>query len=226
MAGCAREAARDDAARTAETAGVIRLLDVASVIDDQWRHFAIRGKTEYRVTRVDGRLAIAARGRDTASGLMRRVDIDPHACRTLRWRWRVETAQRSADLHARKKEDVAASLFVLFGDPGFAADPDRVPTLRYVWTGGPAAAGAIIDSPYLPGVVRSIVVRNASDTLGRWSVERRDLYKDFHAAFGRTPKSHIHAIALFTDNDQTHEPVMAYYASAEVECGVSSDVRR
>ena len=219
LGGCARDTTRDTAAPAQETAGVIRLLDVAMMVDHQWRHFAIRGKTDYRITQVDGRLAVAARGRYTASGLMRRVDIDPLACRALRWRWRVDAAQRTADLGAKAKEDVAASLFVLFGDPGFAADPDPVPTLRYVWTGGPARPGAIVDSPYLPGVVRSIVVRTRKDTLGAWTVERRDLYRDFQAAFGRAPTSRIRAIALFTDNDQTREPAMAYYASAEVACG-------
>ncbi|MEE8302032.1 MAG: hypothetical protein V3S24_06295 [Candidatus Tectomicrobia bacterium] len=32
------------------------------------------------------------------------------------------------------------------------------------------------------------------------------------------PKDHIQAIALFTDNDQTKQPVQAYYGWARVVC--------
>ena len=50
-------------------------------------------------------------------------------------------------------------------------------------------------------------------------VYRKSKYlKDFERAFGYTPKEAIEAIALFTDNDQTKEPVLAYYEWGRLEC--------
>ncbi len=41
---------------------------------------------------------------------------------------------------------------------------------------------------------------------------------DFLSAFGDSPTERIHAIVLFTDNDQTQQPVEAYYGWARVIC--------
>ena len=40
---------------------------------------------------------------------------------------------------------------------------------------------------------------------------------DFRRAFGRDPESPVRAVAIFTDNDQTAEPVTAYYE--RISCG-------
>jgi len=178
----------------------------------------LRGGTDYRIVTTDGRLAIRATGHRSASALIRRVRIDPARCPRLAWSWRADSLQRSADLRHRSADDVAASLFVLSGDPGFLADPDPVPTLRYVWTNERVPAGSVVDSPYMPGVVRSLVVRSGEAQLGRWLVERRDLARDFERAFGRRLDAEVGALALFTDNDQTGEPVISYYEWVGAEC--------
>jgi hypothetical protein len=36
---------------------------------------------------------------------------------------------------------------------------------------------------------------------------------DFRLAFGREPPENVEVIAFFTDNDQTGEPVEAYYGA-------------
>jgi hypothetical protein len=110
-------------------------------------------------------------------------------------------------------------LVFLFGDPGFFSNPEPVPTLRYVWTNKEILNEDAIDNPYFPGVVRSIIVRRGKAAKNEWMFERRNLLNDFKAAFGYLPKDRIHAFALFTDNDQTQQPVTAYYGWARVICG-------
>jgi hypothetical protein len=61
--------------------------------------------------------------------------------------------------------------------------------------------------------VRDIVLRSGEDRLGEWLRERRNVVEDFRRAFGRDPPPVAEAIALFTDNDQTGEPVEAYYGA-------------
>jgi len=194
------------------------LFSAAHAIQDQWRHVPMRGTTDYRIAVKDGRVAIQAIGRNSASALMRRVSVDPSRCPVIEWSWYVARIQKNADIRIKDREDVAASIFLLFGDPGFLSNPQPVPTLRYVWTNGTVPVETVVDNPYLQGVVRSIVVESGTDRMGRWVTERRDVLADFRRAFGREPSEGIHVIALFTDNDQTEEPVEAYYGRAHMEC--------
>ena len=197
---------------------VSHLFDATTAIQDRWTHLPLRGSTEYRITTREGRTAIRAIGKRSASGLIRRVDVDPQRCRNVEWSWAVTRLQPGADLREKKREDVAASIFLLFGDPGFLFDPQPVPTLRYVWTNEKVPVDTVIDNPYLPGTVRSIVIRSGADGMGNWIVERRDISSDFRRAFNRDPEAPVQAIVLFTDNDQTGEPVEAYYGFAKALC--------
>ena len=194
------------------------LFEAANAIQDQWQHLLLRGETDYRLAFKDGRISIRAEGRNSASGLIRRIAIDTVKCPIMEWSWAVTQMQPSADLRVKNREDVAASVFLLFGDPGFPFDLKAVPTLRYVWTNENVPAEAIVDNPYLPGTVQSIVIESGTDRIGTWVTERRNVVEDYTLAFGSEPKDGIRAIALFTDNDQTKEPVEAYYGSGHMVC--------
>ena len=203
------------------------LFQAETTIQDEWFHMRMRGQTDYHLTIFQETLAIRARGRDSASGLIRSVDVDLQSCPELEWAWAATQVQRSVDLREKEGEDVAASLFLLFGDPGLYSDPDPVPTLRYVWTTDHVERDEVIDNPYLPGIVKSIAVRvtrtaatpgPSASGLAGWQVERRDVLADFRRAFGSAPEQGLSAIAIFSDNDQTGEPVEAYYGWARMHC--------
>ena len=197
------------------------LFDPARAIQQGWIEMPLVGHTDYRIASSQDRLSIRAEGQRSASGLVLPVDFDAELCPYLEWEWRVEVLQESASLFDKNLEDVAASIFVMFGDPGSFAAPRAVPTLRYVWTTGRVQEETIVDSPYLPGVVRSIVVQGGIVSPLAWEREKRDLVADFQAAFGKLPPDRVQAIALFTDNDQTQEPVVAHYGPARLLCAAS-----
>ncbi|WP_282607446.1 DUF3047 domain-containing protein [Pelagibius sp. Alg239-R121] len=200
------------------------LFQAATSIQDDWFHMRMRGQTDYQLTIFDEAVAIRARGQESASGLIRAVDIDPVACPEIEWAWAATKIQQSVNLHDKQSDDVAASLFLLFGDPGLYSDPDPVPTLRYVWTTDHVQPDEVIDNPYLSGVVKSIAVRVTSPAGDQasppaaWVVEHRNILEDFTRAFGHPPAEGLQAFALFSDNDQTSEPVEAYYGWARVNC--------
>jgi hypothetical protein len=77
---------------------------------------------------------------------------------------------------------------------------------------------SVIDSPYMPGTVRSLVVRSGLDSAPQWITHKRHVGRDFRTAFGYAPPGPVRAIAIFTDNDQTGEDVEAYYEWARVLC--------
>ncbi|MFT5657447.1 MAG: hypothetical protein ACI9KN_000720 [Gammaproteobacteria bacterium] len=196
----------------------IAVLDVSSIIQDQWEELQFKGSTEYRIVSSGAKPVIWASGRKSASGLIRFIELDASQCPTIEWSWRVDQLQADADLHHRSSEDVAASIYLLFGDPGLLSNPDLVPTLRYVWTNSKASENSVIHSPYLPNIVRSVIVRAGPAKPGRWLSESRNIAEDYQLAFGSAPPDKIQAVVLFTDNDQTEQPVESGYAWIRVTC--------
>lgn len=194
------------------------VLDVPSYIHQNWKHMPIRGRTDYRFAYIDETLAIQARGAGGASGLIRRITTSHRDCQHLTWTWRVDQVQQLARLSDKNRDDVAASIFILFGDPGFLTNPERVPTIRYVWTSKAHSVGDVISNPYFPRAVQNIVLRTGTENLSNWIEERRNFVEDFKRVFGYDLENEIGAIAIFTDNDQTKEPVLSYYKKIDLEC--------
>ena len=196
------------------------LFDPARAIQQGWTETTLTPdadgqRTDYRIGSYQDRLSIRAEGQRSASGLLLPVDFDADACPYLEWDWRVERLQAGASLFERDRDDVAASILVVFGEPGVAA---AAPTLRYVWTTERVPEETIIDSPSQPGILRSIVVQGGIESPLAWESEKRDLVADYQAAFGRLARDRVRTVALFTDNDNTQEPVIAHYGAARLLC--------
>ena len=202
-----------------ETGASQLLFDPENPVQD-WLHQRFPRQerdTEYRVVSHEGKISIRAVGTHSASALYRRIDVDPKECPFLEWEWRVEILQEGANLHKKETDDVAASVSLIFGDPGFLSSLIFKPTIRYVWTNNGAKVNEVIKNPYL-GIVRNIVVRSGTAKTGVWMKERRNLIDDFRRAFGEHPTEGVERLVLFTDNDNTKEPVEAYYGKIFSMC--------
>jgi hypothetical protein len=187
----------------------IVLLDPAAPVDQVWSEAAFGSKTEYSRVEISGVAAIRAVGQNSASGLHREVRYRPEEHPWLEWSWRVDKLQQQADIRDVKREDFGAAIFVIFGRPSLFHR--NVPTLSYVWTNARVDAGDVVVNPHHRGTSRSIVLRAGGERLGRWQRERRNVLEDYRRAFGADPPETVEMIALWTDNDQTGDPVEAYY---------------
>lgn len=197
----------------------ITIFDPARSFEEHWEAILLSDEeTAYELAFAGDRLALHAVAEDSASGLIQKIRIDPEECPTIEWWWRVDRVHEHADLHEKSGDDVAASIFLLFGNPEAGLGLRRVPTVRYVWTNGNSELNKIVDNPYLPGTVRNIVVQNDPNRVGRWERVRRDIVADFRASFDREPDDVIEAVALLTDSDQTHERVEAWYGGVRALC--------
>ncbi|MBS1270548.1 MAG: hypothetical protein MAG794_01505 [Gammaproteobacteria bacterium] len=201
------------------------IFDPAVGTVEQWEHHVLRkGRTQYQIADTPHGRLLKAQGHHSASLLLRVFDppILRH-CRRLSWSWWVDRLQASADISDKQLHDVGASVFVIFGDPGIFRER-RVPTLQYVWTNHGAALHEVITGPYHERYLRTIVIRRGRNERDGPVLETRDVIGDFKRAFGRLPESGIHALALFTDNDDTGEPVVSYYGRIEFQCRLSSNI--
>ena len=197
---------------------LVILLDPELELGEDWENRRLRrGNTSYE--RVDTALGntIRATGNRSASVLVRLFEPIALNCNELRWSWYVQRPQPSSELHTKGKDDVAASVFILFGDPGMFQDIP-VPTLRYVWANDRHQSGEVIIGPYHKKYVRTIVARTGSPAGKKLVMEQANLSKDYLNAFGEAPKDGIHGVAIFTDNDDTNEPIVAHYGKIELLC--------
>ena len=197
------------------------LLNPELELNEDWEHKRLR-RSDTTYERVQSALGqtIKATGNKSASILYRFFEPTTPECNRLRWSWFVAKPQSGADLHVKGRDDVAASIFVLFGDPGMFRDK-LVPALKYVWTNEQHRVGEVIVGPYRKKYVRTLIVRTGSPTDQRLVIEQVNLWEDYLRAFGETPPNGIFGIAIFTDNDDTQEAIVAHYGRIELLCDAS-----
>lgn len=196
-------------ATAAQPNGEIVLLDPIRSIDELWSRGGWRRQTEYSRAETGGVPAIRAVGRNSGSALHRELRYRPADYPWLEWSWRVEKLQESADIRDAKREDFGAALSLIFGRPSLLRR--NVPTLSYVWTNAKVQVGDVVASPHHQGTTQSIVLQAGAEKLGQWVGERRNVVEDYRRAFGADPPDYVEVIALWTDNDQTGDPVETYY---------------
>jgi hypothetical protein len=193
-----------------------------------WLGWGLRSgkrRTDYRL--VNGAAAgtvLQADAEQAATGLYRRVRVDPGRQPVLEWSWRVEKLVAGADLRKGSREDSAARLVISFhGDPArldfedrarlrlakvFAGEPLPYAMLIYVWSNQIAVETAL-PSPQIDRI-RMVVVESGDARLGQWLTYRRNVLEDYRRAFGEDPGD-IVAVGVLTDSDNTRQSARALY---------------
>ncbi len=176
-----------------------------------WRDETFRGraKTSYQLTKDNGRMVLMAQSRHAASGVLKKVNLDPRTFRVLRWSWKVEHTLKGEDVTRKSGDDFAARVYVVFPRTFFW----QTRALNYVWA-AKLPKNAVVRSPYTGNAV--IVAAESGDgKAGTWVSEERNVYEDYRRAFGEEPPR-IGAVAVMTDTDDTRDEVTAWYGDITV----------
>jgi hypothetical protein len=185
----------------------------------------LKRDTQYQLVKdASGVTVVEAKADHSASGLQKRLNIDPIANPYLQWRWRVPTVLSTADNTRRDKEDSPARVIITFeGDKRKFDFEDRAfamkvkamtgqdlpyATLMYIW-GANAEQNEIIESAHT-GRIKMIVVEAGMARTGAWLDYERNVVEDFERAFGEKP-GRMRTIGVMTDTDNTGEKTVAYY---------------
>ncbi len=142
----------------------------------------------------------------SASGLYQPVNLRQSQPTSVTWSWRVDQIHRSADITKQNRQDFAAMVAFVFGNP--TVWNRDVPTLAYVWTSTPVPDRTVIRSSRFK-MLRFVQLHGPRDR-GKWLMEARNVMEDFEAAFGEKP-GELSYIGIFNDNDQTGEPASAAF---------------
>jgi hypothetical protein len=172
---------------------------------------------------------VHAEARAAASGMMRRLELDPRATPLLRWRWKVARPIAGGDVTRKEGDDYAARIYV-----SFRYSPERLSLaqrakyaaarllygeypphagLNYIWDAH-SPVGTVVPNPHTDRV-RMFVVESGTANAGSWLTYERDLVADYRAAFGEEAPP-IVGIALMTDSDNTGETAEAWYGDIEL----------
>jgi len=180
--------------------------------------------TQYRLVNGAAGTVLQADAEQGATGLYRRIRVDPGRQPVLEWSWRVEKLIAGADLRKASREDSAARLVISFhGDPAkldfeerarlrlakvFAGEPLPYAMLIYVWS-NQIAVETTLPSPQIDRI-RMVVVESGNARLGRWLTYRRNILEDYRRAFGEDP-GEIVAVGVLTDSDNTRQSARTLY---------------
>jgi hypothetical protein len=211
--------------------GAFSQAQVDAALPAGWQPLAfprIARQTTYQLVADDGTTVVRADAEASASGLIRRIDVDPKSHPLLAWRWKIGGVVEKADATRKDGDDYAARVYV-----AFKYDPDRVSwfnrakyaLIRLIYGEYPPHAGInyVWDSRLAPGTVlpnaytdrvRMIVLRSGDAAAGRWLAEERNVLEDYRRAFGEEPPP-VSGVAVMTDTDDTGARATAWYGDIE-----------
>jgi hypothetical protein len=195
-------------------------------LPDGWQPYTFKKipkHTAYELVEDGGVRVVRAVSDASASGLIRRISINPKQYPILRWRWKVEHLLQRSDVTRKQGDDFPARLYITF-----AYEPDKVSfgrklkyklgqklfgdvpiaALNYVWD-TKAAQGSIHKNAYTD-FARMVIIRSGPQQVGQWVEEQRNVYEDYRRAFGGEPPM-ISGVAVMTDTDDTRERATAFY---------------
>ena len=184
--------------------GELLIDDFKAGLSSGWQEKSFAGHTLYQPVLIDGRHALKAESRASASGLFFEKEIDPHKFPILTWSWKIEHVLRKGDAATKKGDDYAARVYVIF--PSFFFWKTKA--INYIWA-NKLAKGKAVASSYT-GNSAMIAVESGNKLAGTWQQERRNILDDYRNFFKEEPPD-IGAIAIMTDTDNTGESAVAYY---------------
>ncbi len=180
--------------------------------------------TDYRLVDKNGVTVMKAESDASASGLIRKMRIDPHKYPIIQWRWHATGVYEKGDVARKSGDDYPARIYI-----AFEYDPDKVgfferakfnmikmihgeypPTgaINYIWASS-APKGRVVPNAFTDRV-KMIVVESGRERTNTWVSESRNILEDYKAAFGEEPPM-IRGIAIMTDSDNTGESAVTYY---------------
>ena len=140
--------------------------------------------------------------------LGRRTNLHLEQTPILSWKWRVNKLPENASEMDDKRNDAAASIYVVF-DMGKVAFFKKVPkSIRYTWS---STLPKGHESSLFFGNQKIVVVESGVQHLGMWKTFRRNVAEDYRRLFGEEAPERPLAILILSDGNSTGSVAEAAY---------------
>ncbi|GJL67998.1 MAG: hypothetical protein NPIRA06_06330 [Nitrospirales bacterium] len=180
--------------------------------------------TQYDLVKDEQQVVVKAISRQSSSGLIREISIDPKEYPVIEWRWKVENILQKGDVAQKSGDDYPARLYITFqydsSQVGFFEKAKfetikllygqypPIGAINYIWE-SKSPIGTMVPNPYTDRVYM-FVTQSGSANLNQWVTQERNIYEDYKKAFGEDPPN-ISGVAIMTDTDNTRESAIAYF---------------
>lgn len=190
---------------TLSSASITRI-DVLKLTDiNAWEKQVFSGVTSYELHEIDGRQVLKAISKQSASGLVREIEVDLTKTPYMNWSWKVDSILSDVEETNKSGDDYAARVYVVISD-GFFFWQTRA--LSYVWASKQAKGSSWPNA--FTGKATMVAVESGEDSVGEWVEEKRNVLDDINNLLG-IDATRIDAVAIMTDTDNSRQSATAYY---------------
>lgn len=127
----------------------------------------------------------------------------------LTWKWRVYKTPKGGDENVNDKNDVAASIYVVYS-VNFLKMPKSI---RYTWS-STLPVGTILSKYF--NRQKIVVLASGTKNEGKWITFQRNIAQDYKNLFGSNPPKRPIAILILSDGDNTKSKAIADYDDIEL----------
>ncbi len=172
-----------------------------------WDEKSFQGHTQYSLVmdRLLETSVLQAHSQASASGLMRKLDIDLTRTPYLNWSWKITKTIKHNNEQSKEGDDYPARIYIV-ASGGLAFWKTRA--LNYVWSSH-HDIGQHWPSVYT-GNSHMVTIQSGTQLSGQWQYEKRNIHEDFETYFGKDIKE-IHVVAIMTDTDNTGADLTSFY---------------
>ncbi len=172
---------------------------------DGWEEKSFVGNTRYEIIDTKQGKVLHANAQKSASGMFKKIRVDLTRTPYLHWSWRVDETFSNNDERSKVGDDYPARVYVVVDGGIFFW---RTQAVNYVWSSS-QPQGASWPNAFT-GNAMMIAVRSGVADSKRWVKERRNVREDLKRLFGEDI-THIDAVAVMTDSDNTGQSTSAFY---------------
>ena len=173
---------------------------------DNWEKKEFNGDSQYQLIQVDDQMILKGTAKSSASGLFKKIRVDLSKTPFLNWSWRVEKPHPPLDETTKQGDDYAARVYIVVDGGLFFW---KTIALNYVWS-SQQLPGSTWPNAYAGKNVMLMSLKSSSDSPQTWYTEKRNVLDDFKKLFDKDI-THIDAVAVMTDSDDSGGDVTAYY---------------
>ena len=159
----------------------------------------------YELVKIDSRHVLKAVSNQSASGLVREIEVDLNKTPYMNWSWKVDSILNNVEETQKSGDDYAARVYVVISDGLFFW---QTRALSYVWASkqakGSSWPNAFTDKATM------VAIESGENLVGEWVEEKRNVLEDVKNLLG-IDASRIDAVAVMTDTDNSKQSAIAYY---------------
>jgi len=207
-------------------AGLFSKEDPGTELPEKWEPLTFKNlkNTDYRLIQNKDRMVVKAETDQSASGLIRKIEIDIEKYRIMEWSWMVENIYEKGNVREKSGDDYPARIYITFKyNPDEESFIERMKfkaakalhgeyppgsSINYIYE-SKEPAGTVVPNPYTERVIM-YVVDSGEKNLKKWVTHKRNIYEDYINAFGKKPPA-VTGVAIMSDSDNTRESAAAYY---------------